>query len=57
MRRSTDYMSLLYGLKVNVLNSRQTLKDIQLTQVTYWPKLKKVRITHAHGRLWNQSWV
>ena len=57
VRRCTEYMSPLYGLKVNVINLCQALKDIQLTLITYLPKFKKMKITHVHGRSSYQSWV
>ena len=50
MRRWTEYMSPLYGLKVSVITSCQALYDIHLTLITYWPKLRRMRRTHVHGR-------
>ena len=41
VRRCTEYMSLLYGLKGSVITSCQALKDIHLTLVTHWTKLRK----------------
>ena len=35
VRRFTEYMSPLYGLKVSVITSCQALKDIHLTLVTW----------------------
>ena len=35
VRRCTEYMAPLYGLKVSVLTSCQALKDMHLTLVTY----------------------
>ena len=56
VRRCTKYMSPLYGLKVSALTSCQAMKDNRSTLVTYWPKLRKMRRTHVHGRSWYQSW-
>ena len=52
-----EYMSQLYGLKVNVITACQVFKDIQLTLVTYLRKLKKMRRTHVHGPSLYQSKV
>ena len=50
VRRCTEHMSPLYGLKVSVITSCQALKDIHLILVTYLRKLRRMRRTHVHGR-------
>ena len=50
VRRCTELMSPLSGLKVKVIISCPALNHVHLTPDTYLPKLKEMHRKHIHGR-------